>query len=249
MDEPAESERLQPAEGELTEPASTAPETDARRDAEATPPPRRRWWLWGSLALVVAVLIAATLWGMRWAGDWGQTGVLEPSGGLYFMRRVELPVPSYRQGDPQWRHDLLGPTQDTLGAAGCAITSVAMVMSYYGITTDPQQLNNFLNGNEGYTPQGWVYWEKAAELAPERVKHVYEDLASYKLIDENLMHKNPVIVKLRLPGGTTHFVVVAGKSGFDYLTRDPGAGASKGLYPLRELHSKIQGLRYYEKLK
>ncbi len=42
---------------------------------------------------------------------------------------------------------------------------------------------------------------------------------------------------------------VAGKSGFDYLTRDPGAGASKGLYPLRELHSKIEGLRYYEKLK
>jgi len=43
-------------------------------------------------------------------------------------------------------------------------------------------------------------------------------------------------------------VVVAGKDGFDYLVRDPGAGAAKGFYPLRELHSDIEALRFYEPL-
>mgnify|MGYP001607066153 CR=1 FL=1 len=32
---------------------------------------------------------------------------------------------------------------------------------------------------------------------------------------------------------SSHFVVIAGKDGFDYLVRDPGAGSAKGLYPLR----------------
>jgi hypothetical protein len=47
-------------------------------------------------------------------------------------------------------------------------------------------------------------------------------------------------------GGVTHFVVIAGKDGFDYLVRDPGAGSAQGLYPLRELGSDIEGLRFYK---
>lgn len=220
--------------------------------AEAPPRPvsRRRLYVWLG---VLAVLVAGAVW---WWGsvphppqDWDQVGQLEPSGGLYFKRRVEIPVPLFRQGDPQWRADLLGPTPATIGAEGCALSSAAMVLSYYGIDTDPHRLNEFLNGNGGYTPEGWIYWEKAADLAPDRVKKAYEDLGSYKLIDENLLHGNPVIVKLKLPSGTTHFVVIAGKSGFDYLTRDPGGGSAKGLYPLKELGSRILGLRFYEKLK
>jgi hypothetical protein len=77
---------------------------------------------------------------------------------------------------------------------------------------------------------------------------VYEDLPSYRLIDSNLARGNPVIVRVRLRGGVTHFVVVAGKDGFDYLVRDPGAGAAKGFYPLRELRSDLEALRFYEPL-
>jgi hypothetical protein len=53
---------------------------------------------------------------------------------------------------------------------------------------------------------------------------------------------------VRFPSGITHFVVIAGKDGFDYLIRDPGAGAAKGLYPLRELGSNIEALRFYERI-
>jgi hypothetical protein len=103
-----------------------------------------------------------------------------------------------------------------------------------------------LKQHEGYTAKGWIYWEKAAEVAPDRVRHVYEDLPSYQLIDTNLAKNNPVIVRVRFPSGVTHFVVIAGKDGFDYLIRDPGAGAAKGMYPLKEFGSRIEALRFYE---
>jgi len=123
-----------------------------------------------------------------------------------------------------------------------------MIFQTYGIDTDPQRLNWFLTAVDGYTAQGWLYWDRAAWWAPNRVRHVYEDLPSYSLIDANLARGNPVIVRVRFRNGITHFVVVAGKEGFDYLIRDPGAGADKGYYPLRELGSKIEALRFYQPL-
>ena len=202
---------------------------------------------WTLLALVLGTF-AALIGYAHLQEVWAQKGKMEPSGGRYFFARVELAVPSFRQGDERWRGELLGPTQNTLGAEGCAVASAAMVLASYGIDTDPRRLNAFLNSNGGYTPQGWIYWEKAAELGGGHVRHAYEDLPSYELIDGNLARGNPVIVRLRMASGITHFVVIAGKDGFDYLTRDPGTGAAKGLYPLREFGSQIEALRFYEKL-
>lgn len=182
--------------------------------------------------------------------DWIWKRPLSPRGGRYFFHRVELAVPSFRQGDEKWGDDPLSGLEEngTLGSAGCAVAAVAMVFQSYGINVNPQQLNWFLTDTGGYTEQGWLYWERAAWWAPGRVRHVYEDLPSYQLIDSNLARGNPVIVRIRFGIGVTHFVVIAGKDGFDYLVRDPGAGASKGLYPLRELGSDIEALRFYEKL-
>ena len=182
--------------------------------------------------------------------DWSWKRPLSPRGGRYFFHGVELSVPSFRQGDEKWSDDPLGgvPENGTLGGEGCAVAAAAMVFKFYGIDTDPQQLNWFLTAIDGYTGRGWLYWDRAAWLAPHRVRHVYEDLPSYRLIDSNLARGNPVIVRVRLGNSVTHFVVIAGKKGFDYLVRDPGAGAAKGFYPLRELNSDIEGLRFYEPL-
>jgi hypothetical protein len=159
-------------------------------------------------------------------------------------------VPSFRQGDDHWAEDAIGgePANGTLGSDGCAVASAAMIFRYYGIDTDPQRLNWFLTATGGYTPQGWLYWDRAAWWAPDRVRHIYEDLPSYHLIDSNLARGNPVIVRIRFRSGITHFVVIAGKQGYDYLIRDPGAGAARGYYPLRELGSDIEALRFYEPL-
>jgi hypothetical protein len=206
-----------------------------------------RLWQWLLLLLVFGTFAGL----IRFAylrEEWARKGKIEPSGGRYFFQRVELAVPSFRQGDDRWRKEYLGPTHNTLGAEGCAVSSAAMVLASYGFDVDPQRLNRFCTEHGGYTPQGWLYWETAADYEPGKVRKAYEDLPSYELIDDNLSRGNPVIVRLRLPSGITHFVVIAGKQGYDYLTRDPGAGAAKGLYPLKEFGSKIEALRFYEKL-
>ncbi|MBV9008715.1 MAG: C39 family peptidase [Verrucomicrobia bacterium] len=196
--------------------------------------------------VVLALVLGASLIYV----DWNWKRPLRPYGGRYFFHRVELAVPSFRQSDERWHDDPIGGVEDngTMGNVGCAVTATAMVFKSYGIDTDPQQLNWFLTTVGGYTEQGWLYWDRAAWIAPDRVRHIYEDLPSYALIDWNIAHGNPVIVRVRLANGITHFVVIAGKDGFEYLVRDPGAGAAKGYYPLRDLRSNIEALRFYQPL-
>ncbi len=200
-------------------------------------------WLLFIIPLIVFLI------GLAWVEiDWNWKRQLSPRGGRYFFHRVALAVPSFRQNDEKWGDDPLGgvPDNGTLGGEGCAVVAAAMVFKYYGIDVDPRLLNWFLSANGGYTNRGWLYWDRAAWFAPDRVRHVYEDLPSYHLIDSNLARGNPVIVRVRFRNGVTHFVVIAGKDGFDYLVRDPAAGAAKGLYPLRAFRSNIEALRFYQ---
>jgi hypothetical protein len=216
---------------------------------EANPPetvyrnrPRGKSILIVGAVFLVLLLVAAALtyyFGKR---------EISASGGMYFFSRVELNVPRFAQADPRWAEDLLGPTDSTIGGEGCAVSSAAMVLAYYGVNVDPGALNTFLTDNGGYTPQGWLYWEKAAAFAPGKAKHVYEDAPSYYLIDNSLLHGNPVIIRIRLSSGITHFVVIVGKRGFRYLIQDPGSNGEEGIYPLYELVPKIEALRFYEKL-
>jgi hypothetical protein len=222
-------------------------------DPPALPPPNAKRTLRLTL-LFIALSIAGSLvfhWFRmkQFQADWNRVGLLEPSGGLYRKPRLELNVPSFRQADERWGNDLLGKTPATLAAEGCAVASAAMVLASYGADTDPGRLNKLVTDADGYVGSGWLVWEKAAEVTCDIARKAYEDAPSYRLIDENLWRGNPVIVRLRTQGGITHFVVIAGKDGYDYLTRDPGAGAAKGLYPLKEFGSKIEALRFYQKIK
>ena len=204
----------------------------------------KRRWLFVISGFVLFLIVA----GVALQIDWTWKRKLSPWGGRYFLHRLELAVPSFRQGEEKWRDDPLGGVEanGTIGGEGCAVASAAMVFKFYGVEVNPQQLNWFLTAVDGYTENGWLYWDRAAWFAPDRVRHMYEDLASYQLIDSNLSRGNPVIVRVRLSSGITHFVVIAGKEGFDYLIADPGAGSAKGLYPLRELGSDIEALRFYQ---
>ncbi len=199
------------------------------------------------LALPLALLAVAGL--ALWTSEWMIRRPLAPSGGLYFPGKVLLSGPHFLQGDARWAQDKLGPTSDPLGRVGCAVASAAMVLAGYGADTDPGRLNAFLSKTPGgYTPEGWLYWEKAAavdpEMAPRLLPH-YEDKPSYFLIDWNLLHANPVIIRLRYPSGVTHFMVVCGKDGFDYLVRDPGPGGKMGVYPLKDFGGPIEAIRFY----
>src|ERR1700677_4849326 len=202
----------------------------------------RKWgaYLFTGIAGVVIVLSA---W-YYYAG----TRKIPSAGGVYFFSRLVLPVQRFAQADARWAADELGPASSTMGEEGCAVSSAAMVLAFYGQDVDPGRLNAFLTNCGGYTPEGWLYWEKAADFHPGLVRHAYEDLPSYFLIDSNLERGNPVIVRIHLANGVTHFVVIAGKDGFDYLIQDPASGGVNGVYPLRKLAPEIEALRFYERL-
>lgn len=192
--------------------------------------------------LVSVLLVAFLAAGIWWIALWNKKGMIAASGGL--PMRVLLQVPHFCQSDPLWGNDSLADTEATLAQEGCAVTSAAMVLASYGADTDPGHLNAVLQENGGYTEQGWIHWEKAAEAATG-VRHAYEDLPSYRLIDLELLRGNPVIVRVRLQSGVTHFVVIAGKSGFQYLIHDPAS--QEGISLLSSLNSPVEALRFYRR--
>ena len=116
---------------------------------------------------LVILLIALCLagWGVWWTANWKKSQAITASGGLYFPGRLELSVPQFFQSDPRWGEDALGLTPGRLAAEGCAVAAAAMTLATYGVDVDPGRLNKFLSKLPGgYTPQGWIYWEKAAEF-------------------------------------------------------------------------------------
>ena len=198
---------------------------------------------------IIFALMAAM--GTAWVLDWIAKKPVSSSGGFYFPGTFEISGPHFFQSDPRWGSEKLAATEETLSEAGCAVSSAAMVLAFYGADTDPGRLNRFLQKTPGgYTPEGWIYWEKAAEVDGELAAKVlphYENAPSRFLIDWNLFLGNPVIVRIRHPDGPTHFVVICGKSGFDYLIRDPGSRGKNGVYPLKEITPSVEALRFYKK--
>jgi len=217
-----------------------AGEIAGRDEFQRKNPKKLRFW---ALVAIVVGIGACGVWYY-----YGATRIIPSAGGLYFFSRFELPVHRFAQGDARWSDDALGQTESTMGEEGCAVSSSAMVLAFYGQDIDPGRLNAFLTTNGGYTPQGWLYWEKAADFIPGMVRHAYEDLPSYFLIDSNLLRGNPVIVRVHLPNGVTHFVVIVGKVGFEYLIQDPASGGEFGTYPLQKLAPEIEALRFYERI-
>jgi hypothetical protein len=187
----------------------------------------------------LVILLAATSWSWR--------GPIAGSGGIPILGEIVIGVPQFYQADPRWKSDRLSDTPGDLGGEGCAVSSAAMVLSHYGMDVDPRRLNRFLTQNKGYEGRGWLRWESAAEFSPGMVKKAYEDLPSHALIDWNLLRGNPVIVRIRRTDGITHFVVIVGKRGFDYLIRDPSGAGGGRVYPLKELGVPVEALRFYKR--
>lgn len=202
---------------------------------------RRRRFLGFVCWLCAAALFILTAW-------WFFPHKISGEGGLPIPGEIVISVPQFFQSDPRWKEERLGETSGKLGAEGCAVSSAAMLLGFYGMDVDPGRLNRFLKGNNGYEGLGWIKWESAAIFTPGVVEKAYEDLPSYARIDWNLIHGNPVIIRIRRPEGRTHFVVIVGKRGFDYLIRDPAERGEGRVYPVAELGVPIEALRYYRRL-
>ncbi len=147
-------------------------------------------------------------------------------------------VPVLGQRWTQWAHDRLGtdPT-DTIGTAGCVVTSVAMVQSAFGRPTDPQALNRWLTAHGGYVEDDLILWRQAAVATGGAVRwkwpHVrgivpqlrtddqnIDDLPTAAMVRDELDAGNLVVAEVRLLGHF-HFVVLTGHVGDNFTINDP----------------------------
>jgi uncharacterized protein YvpB len=136
----------------------------------------------------------------------------------------------YSQADPQWKADKLGfgsQPSDTIGYIGCALTSVAMVLSGHGYTVTPKVLNQKLQSINGFAGSG-IRWHSVTQLYPQmRLNSIIkcnDTPAPLEQIDAALAAGQPAIVcvdSTPAPGLLTHYVVLIARKGNDYLMLDP----------------------------
>ena len=133
------------------------------------------------------------------------------------------------QQDPQWKNDLLGfgDPGDTLGMYGCALTSVAMLVSGHGYSETPKTLNEKLKGANGFVSSA-IRWDVVNKVHPqitlrEQVSCENTDAPLAK-INAALDAGQPVVVRVDsspAPGLQWHYVLVYARKGNDYLILDP----------------------------
>lgn len=133
----------------------------------------------------------------------------------------------YSQQDPQWKNIKIGSSSETIGRVGCALTSVAMLLSGYGYGETPASLNKKLKQNGGFMGAA-IVWGTVSVVRPqvkfENIVICRDSDAPLSAINASLAAGQPVLVEVDnspAAGLQTHWVVLYAKKGDDYLMLDP----------------------------
>ncbi len=125
----------------------------------------------------------------------------------------------YSQDDPNWGKINIGLTDSKLEDYGCAITSVAMVSTYWGINITPKQL-----AKEKIYYYDLIVWPKRWEdISCINCPPPHTSPFDWFRLDRELGAGYPVIVFVRASGrGAGHYVVVHHKTKDGrYVVHDP----------------------------
>lgn len=159
---------------------------------------------------------------------WG-TGVVSGSGGLS--------VPSFYQTGNFARIGNSPYAGININNYGCLITSIAMVATYYGHHTTPDDIA----GMSGIFSSGGsmlVNTPPGIGINIQPSQNFNSDV-----VDDELANGHPVIASIYLPDvgrinadGSSHFIVIKGKSGSQYIMNDPiGDGRGYSTSQLRSM--------------
>lgn len=177
-----------------------------------------RWWGWlgCGLASVVAIAGSWTLYQSR-----GRVPALA-FGGEDLAIRLKDGV-HYLQTDPRWADQLLAKSQGagTLGGYGCTVSSVAAAMTNLGHPITPDQLNDALAAEGGFTPEGWLIWSAISRVSDGKLRADVRASPSREGVDACLKRGDYPIVKFLIGGVVQHWVTIIGKEDGTYLMRDP----------------------------
>lgn len=152
----------------------------------------------------------------------------ETTGGLgeAFVGGQPSNVPYFNQCDSRWKYNRLGTCSHTICSAGCAMSSVAMILKYYGAGVDPGRLNSWLTSRGGYASGCLIYWATAANYHSGTNYVTYIRSRDWNRLRAELNAGYPVIVNVKNGG---HWVVVTHYSGGTYYINDPGYSSRKTL--------------------
>ncbi|MEO6729415.1 MAG: C39 family peptidase [Candidatus Dojkabacteria bacterium] len=181
-----------------------------------------------------------------------QTREIKESGNGESTKQAIVDVPLTSQRDDLWGNKMLGGCDNqTIATAGCAVTSVVMLLKSFGYDTNPDKLNTFLtnNDNQGYAEKCDIKWY----AVPNYVKGIrlvgaffYEK--TFKRLDYELEKGNSVIIGFNSVPFTNiqHWVVVTKKEGNSYKINDPWSLDGKEK-TLDDFGGKFDHLIVYEK--
>lgn len=152
---------------------------------------------------------------------------------------ISLSVPNWKQTDPRWADKIVGTSGKPFSQIGCATTAVAMVESFrQGMSIYPDVLSQQLR----YTPSGDLYWPSHFIVSTEPFGYLERIYSRLKL-------GKPVLLGVRNPQGSQHWVVVTGFSGSETLSpakfsiHDPGTHSRTNLQQLLDSYPTFY--KYY----
>lgn len=155
------------------------------------------------------------------------------------IKRGGQVVPFFKQFDEDWSFRKLG-TNKTIGRAGCAISSIAMILKYFGRDMDPGKLDQYLDENNGYEGDN-VIWATAFKAGWEtglptikltQYKFINKDQFE-KILDDRIEKNWPTLAHIDYGAdnnlGGDHWVVIVGKSpNGHFIINDPGTSQGNG---------------------
>jgi len=160
---------------------------------------------------------------------------INPNGATISPIKIDF----YSQGDSRWAKKNLGSTSDIMSNSGCTVCCIAMVLSTKNIRLQPDELNDKLLSNEGFTKNGWVKWEKIQPTTSINVGLIFN---SHQNIVSSLNAGHPVIAKVFLYGTVQHWVLIIGMKSGRYLIADPLDNSISEKY-IDQLSEKIYSTR------
>jgi hypothetical protein len=143
-----------------------------------------------------------------------------------------LVIQPLKQNDSIWGANIYDNTSKNISKKGCALTSAVMALRHYGITTgadgrevSPDNLNEWLNGNKGYSESGDIVWPAIEKYSGDKIVIDKIDGRNDEMLNDDFNNGRPVILDVS-SSTRQHFVVATGSmcvaNGATWTINDPG---------------------------
>lgn len=156
--------------------------------------------------------------------DFAQSNQARPTSGLASTDWY------FSQKDPRWGSDDIGYSNTKMSKYGCAVSCVAMVLRYHGVSMDPGLL-----ARQPIFSRDLIVWPGVWQHV-KRVSSYSHGNLDWDVVDQEIENRNPVIIFVRANGrGAGHYVVVHHKdNNGKYVVHDPMWGPNIFLASTKE---------------